>query len=58
MAFAIATGNALHTAIINSFNHLGHLEKQGKHIEAGQILTALSECDEVGFGQPPPRPDD
>ncbi|HME33393.1 MAG TPA: hypothetical protein VKG65_11620 [Terriglobales bacterium] len=42
--------NALHTAIINSFNHLGYLEKQGKHPQATEILTALSECDEVGFG--------
>jgi len=42
--------NALHTALVNSFNHLGHLEKQGKHSEATEILTALSECDEVGFG--------
>lgn len=42
--------NALHTAVINSFNHLGYLEKQGKHAEAVEILSALSECDEVGFG--------
>lgn len=42
--------NALHTAIINSFNHLGYLEKQGKHAEAVEILTTLTECDEVGFG--------
>jgi hypothetical protein len=42
--------NALHTAIINSFNHLGYLEKQGKHAQAVEILTTLSECDEVGFG--------
>jgi hypothetical protein len=42
--------NALHTAIINSFNHLGYLEKQGKHADAVEILTAISECDEVGFG--------
>ncbi|HEY8671848.1 MAG TPA: hypothetical protein VIL63_13470, partial [Terriglobales bacterium] len=42
--------NALHTAIINSFNHLGHLEKQGQHSQAVEILTQLSECDEVGFG--------
>jgi hypothetical protein len=42
--------NALHTALINSFNHLGYLEKQGKHSEAVETLTALSECDEVGFG--------
>jgi hypothetical protein len=42
--------NALHTSIINSFNHLGYLEKQGKHAEAVDTLIALSECDEVGFG--------
>ncbi len=42
--------NALHTALINSFNHLGYLEKQGQHNQAVEILTALSECDEVGFG--------
>ena len=42
--------NALHTALINSFNHLGFLEKQGKRSQAINILTALSECDEVGFG--------
>lgn len=42
--------NALHTAIINSFNHLGYLEKQGKHAEAVEILTTITECDEVGFG--------
>jgi hypothetical protein len=42
--------NALHTAIINSFNHLGYLEKQSRHAEAVKILTTLSECDEVGFG--------
>ncbi|MGH9504611.1 MAG: hypothetical protein ACRD20_17295 [Terriglobales bacterium] len=42
--------NALHTALINSFNHLGYLEKQGKRSQATDILTALSECDEVGFG--------
>lgn len=42
--------NALHTALINSFNHLGHLEKQGNHSRAIETLTALSECDEVGFG--------
>jgi len=42
--------NALHTALINSFNHLGYLEKRGKHSQAIDTLTALSECDEVGFG--------
>jgi hypothetical protein len=42
--------NALHTAMLNSFNYLGHLEKLSKHPEAVKILTTLSECDEVGFG--------
>jgi hypothetical protein len=42
--------NALHTALINSFNHLGYLEKQSRHAAAVKILTTLSECDEVGFG--------
>lgn len=42
--------NALHTALINSFNHLGYLEKQGQRNQAIDTLTALSECDEVGFG--------
>ncbi|HKI27211.1 MAG TPA: hypothetical protein VKA07_12875 [Candidatus Sulfotelmatobacter sp.] len=42
--------NALHTALINSFNHLGNLEKQRKHSQAVETLTTLSECDEVGFG--------
>ncbi len=42
--------NALHTAVVNSFNHLGYLEKQGRHSQAVKILTTLSECDEVGFG--------
>jgi hypothetical protein len=42
--------NALHTALLNSFNHLGYLEKQGKRREAIHILTTISECDEVGFG--------
>jgi hypothetical protein len=43
--------NALHTAVVNSFNHLGYLEKRGKHAEAVETLTALTECDEVGFGE-------
>ena len=37
--------NALHTALINSFNHLGYLAKQGKRSQAINILTTLSECD-------------
>ncbi len=41
---------ALHTSLVNSFNHLGFLMKQGEDKEAIQILTAVSECDEVGLG--------
>lgn len=41
---------ALHTALINSFNHLGNLMKQGREQEAADLLVALSECDEVGLG--------
>jgi len=42
--------NALHTALINSFNHLGHLVKKGKQDEAVKVLIALSECEQVGLG--------
>jgi hypothetical protein len=42
--------NALHTALVNSFNHLGYLYKQGRKPDAIRILTALTECDETGFG--------
>jgi hypothetical protein len=41
---------ALHTSLINSFNHLGWLVKQGRRHEAVQLLINLSECDEVGLG--------
>ena len=41
---------ALHTSLINSFNHLGWLVKQGRRHEAVQLLVNLSECDEVGLG--------
>lgn len=41
---------ALHTSLINSFNHLGHLMTQGQESEAVDLLVALSECDEVGLG--------
>ena len=41
---------ALHTALINSFNHLGYLAKQGRKQDAIHLLVALSECDEVGLG--------
>ncbi len=41
---------ALHTSLINSFNHLGYLAKQGRGQDATDLLIALSECDEVGLG--------
>jgi hypothetical protein len=41
---------ALHTSLINSFNHLGYLAKQGHAQDAIDLLIALSECDEVGLG--------
>jgi hypothetical protein len=41
---------ALHTSLVNSFNHLGYMAKQGKEAEARKLLVALSECDEVGLG--------
>ncbi len=41
---------ALHTSLINSFNHLGYLVKQGRQKDAIDLLIALSECDEVGLG--------
>lgn len=42
--------NALHTALVSSFNHLGHLVKKGKKDEAAKTLIALSECEQVGLG--------
>jgi len=42
--------NALHTAITNSFNHLGHLTNTGKENEAVEKLIKTSECYEVGLG--------
>jgi hypothetical protein len=41
---------ALHTVLINSFNHLGLLVKQGREKDAVALLIATSECDEVGLG--------
>jgi hypothetical protein len=41
--------NALHTAVINSFNHLGHLNRTDPE-RAISILVRLSECDEIGLG--------
>lgn len=42
--------NALHTAVTNSFNHLGYLFNRRKESEAINILIKSSECYEVGFG--------
>ena len=42
--------NALHTAVTNSFNHLGFLARKAKDDEAEQILVRASECNEVGLG--------
>lgn len=42
--------NSLHTAITNSFNHLGYLCNKGKEKDAIDILLRASECYEVGFG--------
>ena len=41
---------ALHTSLINSFNHLGALSNCGRESEAAELLISLSECDEVGLG--------
>ncbi len=41
---------ALHLALLNSFNHLGYLAKEGKVSEALSQLVSSSECDEVGLG--------
>jgi hypothetical protein len=41
---------ALHTSLVNAFNHLGQLAKEGRDEQAISILVAASECDEVGLG--------
>lgn len=41
---------ALHTSLINAFNHLGYLVSQGQDALALSTLIAASECDEVGLG--------
>lgn len=41
---------ALHTSLINAFNHLGHLAANGNERQATETLVAASECDEVGLG--------
>jgi len=42
--------NSLHTALTNSFNHIGHLFLNGKEKEATDYLILSSECEEVGLG--------
>ncbi len=42
--------NALHTALISSFNHLGHLVQKGKEDKATEFIITASECNEVGLG--------
>lgn len=43
--------NSLHTAVVNSFNHLGKRYLSGDRSGATSTLIAASECDEVGLGQ-------
>jgi hypothetical protein len=47
--------NGLHTALVNSFNHLGHLYSRGQEERALEMLVQASECDEVGLGFSPSR---
>jgi len=42
--------NSLHTAITNSFNHLGYLFLNKKEKESIESLILTSECQEVGLG--------
>ncbi|MBZ9806942.1 hypothetical protein [Mesorhizobium sp. ESP-6-2] len=41
---------ALHTGLLNAFNHLGYLVSKGDEANAIATLIAASECDEVGLG--------
>src|SRR5215210_3675373 len=41
---------ALHTAMVSSFNHFGYLAKNGKEREAVEALIRISECQEAGLG--------
>ena len=41
---------SLHTALVNSFNHLGKLAAGGGETRAVQTLVTASECAEVGLG--------
>src|SRR6266498_3637271 len=42
--------NSLHTAVVNSFNHLGYEFLKGNEEVAIRTLIELSECNEVGLG--------
>ena len=41
---------ALHTSLMNAFNHLNYLLKKGKKDQAVRDLVLASECTEVGLG--------
>ncbi|MEA5469415.1 hypothetical protein [Spirulina sp. 06S082] len=41
---------ALHTSLINAFNHLNFLIRKEKHHQAQNQLILASECNEVGLG--------
>jgi hypothetical protein len=41
---------ALHTTLINAFNHLGYLANNGDRDKAVSSLVIASECEEVGLG--------
>jgi len=47
--------NALHVALMNSFNHIGFLSNSGNSDEAIRRLILASECSEVGMGFSPKR---
>ncbi len=42
--------NALHAALVNSFNYLGYLVNKGEEDKAIELLVTSSECREVGLG--------
>ncbi len=42
--------NSLHTALVSSFNHFGHLFRTGRCQQAVDTLVRISECPEVGLG--------
>jgi len=42
--------NALHVALLNSFNHVGVLANKNRKRDAEDLLIQASECSEVGLG--------